>query len=299
MMTSGMAPRVPNCDRRKNLADASLDGNPCPPQTSRTSTTCLSGGPRHRAPAEQVQVQVKHRLPAVGVRVHHHAITSHRDPFLVRQLAREAQHFPEELRVFGLVERGDVRRRDDQQVRRRLRVQVREGEQPIPPLHDLRRHLPRRDLAEDAAAHIPNVRFNSSQNRRPPPSADGGALSTSASCSSSRRCSAVSLVGVQTCVRTWRSPCPPSPSRGSPLPRSRYTVPVCVPGWMRSVARPYGVGTSTSAPSAAWANERGRSYTRSSPRRSKRGSSLMSSTAIRSPGGPLRGPGTPCPRSVR
>src|SRR2546422_5632421 len=62
---------------------------------------------------------------------------------------------------------------------------------------------------------------------------------------------------------------------------------------------PYGVGISTSPPSAAWPKEIGRSNTRSSPWRSNRGSWAMSSTATRSPGGPLRGPGTPWPRIVR
>src|SRR2546422_11534383 len=61
----------------------------------------------------------------------------------------------------------------------------------------------------------------------------------------------VSFVGVQTRTRTCRSPRPPSPSRGRPLPRMRYTVPVCVPGWTLSSAGPYGVGISTSPPSAA------------------------------------------------
>src|SRR3989449_913926 len=215
------------------------------------------------------------------------------------QSAREAEQLAEQPRIPGVVERRHVVRGDHEQVRGRLGVQVPEREQAVAALHDRGRDLARGDLAEDATGHqpLPNACLSCSQNFFAARSS--GAPSTSASCSSRARCSAVSLVGVHTCTRTCRSPRPPSPTRGRPLPRSRYTVAVCVPGWTLSAASPYGVGTRTSAPSAAWANDSGRSTTRSSPWRSKRGSSAMSSTAIRSPGGPLRGPGTPWPRIVR
>src|SRR2546427_6016259 len=197
-------------------------------------------------------------LPPVRVRVEHHTIAPVGDPHLARQVAREAEQLAEQPRIPGVVERCHVVRGDHEQVRGRLGVQVSEREQAVAPLHDRGRDLARGDLAEDATGHqpLPNACLSCSQSFFAARSS-GGAPSTSASCSSRARCSAVSLVGVHTCTRTCRSPRPPSPTRGRPLPRSRYTVAVCVPGWTLSAASPYGVGTRTSAPSAAWANESG------------------------------------------
>src|SRR5436309_3493141 len=75
---------------------------------------------------------------------------------------------------------------------------------------------------------------------------------------------------------TWTSWSPrPAPwNRGSPFPRSRRTVPVWIPAGIRNRLVPSRVGTSTSAPSAAWTKEIGSSYTISSPSRALREAQL-------------------------
>src|SRR5258705_9274949 len=79
-------------------------------------------------------------------------------------------------------------------------------------------------------------------------------LSTSASCSSSFRCSRVNVVGVIRVTDTKRSPRPRPPSAGMPLPLSRKTVPVWVPIRIFSFSSLSSVFTIMSAPSAACAN---------------------------------------------
>src|SRR6267143_3353724 len=211
-------------------------------------------------------MQVKNRLTTIRVRIHHHPISLVVDPRVFREVAREREQSAEQIGVFGVVQRADVSGRDDEQMRRRLGIQVPESEHVAFALDDGRRDLPRRDLAKHAIRHSrppppppPPSTFPMVSQKRPPSSFSGGVSSTSRSFSSSFYCSAVSLLGVQTCTRTCRSPCPPSPRRGSPLLRSRYATPVCVPGSMRRVAWPYGVGTWTSSPSAAWAKVMARS----------------------------------------
>src|SRR5262249_50793966 len=73
-----------------------------------------------------------------------------------------------------------------------------------------------------------------------------------ASCSTSLRCSAVSLVGTTTRTVTCRSPRPRPPRWATPWPRTRNVVPLCVPSGMDTLALPpSAVGTSIDAPSAA------------------------------------------------
>src|SRR5262245_6060807 len=258
---------------------------------------------------------MKDGLPTVRIRIHNDPIALGADPCLLRHVARKREQLAKSTRILRVVERADVGGWDHQEMGRRLGADILEGQHAIGALDYRRRNLASHNFAENAAvfAHSsaplplrrlgrspsssPNARRIVSQN--PLPCSSGTASSTSLSCSSNLRCSGVSLDGVQTWTRTWRSPCPASPSRGSPLWRSRYAIPVWVPGSRRNLVCPYGVGTSTSAPRAAWVKVIPRSKTRSSPCRSNRGSSLMSSTAIKSPRGPLRGPGTPCPRTVR
>src|SRR5919109_3024853 len=61
----------------------------------------------------------------------------------------------------------------------------------------------------------------------------------------------VSFVGTTTRTRARRSPRPEPFSFGAPRPRTRRSLASCVPGGTLSEMRPSGVGTSTSAPSAA------------------------------------------------
>ena len=81
---------------------------------------------------------------------------------------------------------------------------------------------------------------------------------SAAYCSSSSRWRLVSLVGTMTFAMTWRSPRTDCRRRwGTPRPRSRISVPGCVPGLIStSVSSPSTVGTMIFVPRAAWAIDR-------------------------------------------
>ena len=81
-------------------------------------------------PAEQVQVDVEHRLPGVAVRVEHGAVAAAGDSPLLRDRRRAPHHLADDLIVAGLevVQRLDVALGHDEHVRRRLRIDVVEGE---------------------------------------------------------------------------------------------------------------------------------------------------------------------------
>src|SRR5205823_12962136 len=61
----------------------------------------------------------------------------------------------EQLWIARIVERGEVISRNHEQVGRGLRIQILERHHTVGPLHDRRRNLARRDLAEDAPTHAP------------------------------------------------------------------------------------------------------------------------------------------------
>ena len=65
---------------------------------------------------------MKDGLAAVGVRIHHDAVALIGEVRFARQLAREVEQRAEQRRIFCVVQRCDVLRRDYQQMRRRLDV---------------------------------------------------------------------------------------------------------------------------------------------------------------------------------
>src|SRR5258708_7313713 len=126
-----------------------------PPQPPRSSTNLhqpllLAGRPLHRPAAEDVKMEVKHRLATIGVGVHHDAIALRRDSRLLRDIAGKSQQFPEHPRIFHIVERADVGRRDDQDMGGCLPIEVLEGHHAVAALHDRGRNLARGNLAKDA-----------------------------------------------------------------------------------------------------------------------------------------------------
>src|SRR5256885_16979311 len=95
MMTSGIG-RLANYDRRKNLAAVVARGK------------VSARRPRHRPPAQQVQMEVKHRLAAVGVGVHDDAVAPLGQLGVTRQVAREGEQATEQLWIPRIVERREV-----------------------------------------------------------------------------------------------------------------------------------------------------------------------------------------------
>src|SRR2546421_4799609 len=83
-----------------------------------------------------------------------------------------------------------------------------------------------------------------------------------------------------------------------PFPRSRNTLPLCVPDGIFIFTFPSSVGTSMVAPSAAWVKLIGTSQMTSVSSRMKIGCSWTCTTTYRSPGGPPRSPDSPSPVSL-
>src|SRR5882757_6216075 len=148
-------------------------------------------------------MEMKYRLPAVRIGVHDDPIALGRDPGLLRHVARESQELSECRGVLRIVQRADVGRGDDQEMLRRLGAHVLEGQHAVAALDDRGRDFAAHDFAEHTPTsdhRCPSARRIVSQNL--PLSFSGGASSTSLSFSSSSRCFPVSLVGVQTWMRT-------------------------------------------------------------------------------------------------
>src|SRR5437879_11960947 len=70
--------------------------------------------PRHRSPAQQVQMEVKHRLAAVGVGVHDDAVAPLGQLGVTRQVAREGEQATEQLWIPRIVERSEVISRNNE-----------------------------------------------------------------------------------------------------------------------------------------------------------------------------------------
>ena len=121
---AGVAQSLTGSSRHACCVRADLD--------SRSETT-LARRPRHRAAAEDVQVDVEHRLAGVGVAVEDRPVAPIGVAGSLRERRAPSHHLADQAVVLGseLVEAGDVASRDDQHVRRRLRVDVLEGDDAV------------------------------------------------------------------------------------------------------------------------------------------------------------------------
>src|SRR5450432_3363291 len=106
------------------------------------------------------------RLPAIGIRIDDHTISGLGDSLALRQLRRQPRHLTDDQRILHIGERRDVRARNDDDVRRRLRIDVAEGDA----LRRLRDEL-RGNLAADDAAEEAVVRHALARWRRTAPRA--------------------------------------------------------------------------------------------------------------------------------
>src|SRR5262245_31041469 len=122
------------------------------PWTADPMVPLLPRWPRHRAPAQQMDVKVEDALPRTGPDVGDETPAAAIDALRLGQVGRRLRDVGEHLAVtiLDIGDRGDVLLRDQQDVRRRFRVGVAEGDDPVVLVHDLARDLVRRDLAEDA-----------------------------------------------------------------------------------------------------------------------------------------------------
>ena len=111
----------------------------------------LTRGPVHRAAAQKMQVDVKHRLSGPFIGVEERPISDLGKAAFLRDERRPADELADDLIVFGsdVVERRNMTLRHDQNVCRRLRVDVAEREHAVVFVDDGRRDLARRDPAEE------------------------------------------------------------------------------------------------------------------------------------------------------
>ena len=100
-----------------------------------------------------MNMEMKNRLATIGIRIHDHPIAFVRDARFVRDIAREGEQAAEQVRILRIVERADMCRRDDEEMRRRLRIQVAEGKHVVFALDDGRGNFTRGNPAKQAARH--------------------------------------------------------------------------------------------------------------------------------------------------
>ena len=98
-------------------------------------------------------MQMKNGLATIGIRVHDDPISFVRDARFVRDIAREGEQAAEQAGILRIVERADVCRRDNEEMRRRLRIQVAEREHVAVALDHGGRNLTRRNLTKHAGRH--------------------------------------------------------------------------------------------------------------------------------------------------
>ena len=114
-------------------------------------TTDLPWWPGHVASAEQVQVEMEHRLPCARANVVHRAVSA-LNAALASDLRGDELAVAEDLSVFrrGFLQSNHVPFGDDQHVRRRLGIDVLEDVHFVVLVHLLRRDLAGDDLAKEA-----------------------------------------------------------------------------------------------------------------------------------------------------
>src|SRR5581483_4372074 len=115
----------------------------------------LSRRPVQRASADQVQVDVEHGLARVAVGVEEDAESAGGDAAVLRDRRRAPHQLADDRVVVRrqVVERGDVLLRNDEHMRRTLRIDVVEREHAVVFVDDRRGDLASGDFAEEAVGH--------------------------------------------------------------------------------------------------------------------------------------------------
>jgi len=99
---------------------------------------------------------VEDGLPGLRIAVEHRPVAAIRVSILAREGRGTAHHLADELIVVRgqIVEGGDVPARHDEDVHRRLRIDVPERDHPLVGMDDVCRDVPSRDPAEQAVCHV-------------------------------------------------------------------------------------------------------------------------------------------------
>ena len=118
--------------------------------SSTLQASCFSAGrPRKRTASQQVEMDMKDRLPGPCAVVHHEAVV--RQAFLGRHLPRNREQMPHERFVLGF---DGIGARDgftghDEEMRRGSRVNIAEGTALLILIHEIRRQLFIGDFLEE------------------------------------------------------------------------------------------------------------------------------------------------------
>jgi hypothetical protein len=105
-------------------------------------------GPVHLAPAQDMQVQVKNRLPGIRPGIDHQAVLP--EPDFFGRFSGCQQQMAQQLRIVRLVQGGDMPARDQQNMNRSLGLQVSESDSQIILVNERGRDLAAGDLAKNA-----------------------------------------------------------------------------------------------------------------------------------------------------
>ena len=109
----------------------------------------------HRTTAEQVQVDVKDGLPSLAVRVEHRPVPAVRYASFLGNRGGAPDELSDQAVVFcaKLVQRFDMTLRDDEHMRRRLWIDIVEGQHAFVLVDDACRNRALDDFAEQAIGH--------------------------------------------------------------------------------------------------------------------------------------------------
>src|SRR3954467_12357902 len=91
----------------------------------------LSGRPCEMSSTQKMQMHVKYRLPRIFVGVDDCTIPARRNSFILRDLCRRKRQLSYGGGVSRFVQGGDVLRRGDENMRRRLWIDVSEGHDAV------------------------------------------------------------------------------------------------------------------------------------------------------------------------
>jgi hypothetical protein len=120
-----------------------------------------------------MEMEMEDRLPRITVAVEHRPIPALIEPILPGEIAGDSEQGPDQGIVLRteVVKRGDVPARHDQQVERRLRIQILEGDDRTVVVNAFSGNQTRCDLAEQAVDH-PAILI---EHRHSPARVDGAA----------------------------------------------------------------------------------------------------------------------------
>ena len=116
----------------------------------------LAGRPAHMAPAQDMEVKMKHALATIDTGIDDEAIACIGNPLLFCNRISSQQQAPKQhgIRILQLGNRGEMFSRDDERMDRRLGIDIVERDYQIVLIDKRCGNGPRDDFAKEAVAHL-------------------------------------------------------------------------------------------------------------------------------------------------